>query len=119
MLVRLLTRDDARQTPAAEGFVDKGGWVSVLALAEAVRLLGSVYELGTADQARVVKMLLDHSQLVLQDREVVAAALALFTERPALGYSDCLMVEKARKSGHTPLGTFDRILAKVDGADRL
>jgi hypothetical protein len=29
------------------------------------------------------------------------------------------MVEVARKAGHLPLGTFDRDLGKVDGAQQL
>jgi hypothetical protein len=29
------------------------------------------------------------------------------------------MVEIARKAGHLPLGTFDRDLGKIDGAQRL
>jgi predicted nucleic acid-binding protein len=36
-----------------------------------------------------------------------------------LGFSDCLVLETARKAGHLPLGTFDRDLAKLDGAVRL
>ena len=37
----------------------------------------------------------------------------------ALGFSDCLVLETARKAGHLPLGTFDRNLARLDGAQRL
>jgi hypothetical protein len=29
------------------------------------------------------------------------------------------MLEVARKAGHVPLGTFDRDLGKLDGAERL
>jgi hypothetical protein len=29
------------------------------------------------------------------------------------------MVEVARKAGHLPLGTFDRNLAKLEGAEKL
>jgi predicted nucleic-acid-binding protein len=119
VLVRLITRVDPRQTASAESFIDKGAWVSPLALAEAMWVLGSVYELSPKDQARAVEMLLNHRDLVLHDREVVAAALELFRERPALGFSDCLMLESARKAGHLPLGTFDRNLAKVEGAQKL
>ena len=43
----------------------------------------------------------------------------LFRSRPALGFSDCLILEIARKAGHLPLGTFDRELGKIDGAKRL
>jgi predicted nucleic acid-binding protein len=36
-----------------------------------------------------------------------------------LGFSDCMMLEVARKAGHLPLGTFDKALAKLDGAQLL
>ena len=119
VLVRLLTRDDMRQTASAESFIVKGAWVSVLALAEAVWVLESVYELSAADQAKAVEMLLSHQQLAIQDCETVASALALFRTRPSLGFSDCLVLEIARRAGHLPLGTFDRDLGKIDGAQRL
>ena len=119
VLVRLITRDDARQTASAESFIAKGAWVSPLALAEAMGVLDSVYELSSSGQAKAIEMLLNHRELVLHERETVAAALELFRARPALGFSDCLMVESARKSGHLPLGTFDRNLAKVEGTQKL
>ena len=61
----------------------------------------------------------DVTQLSLQEPEAVAAALQTFRKRSALGFSDCLLVELARKAGHLPLGTFDRDLSKVDGAAKL
>ena len=119
VLVRLIARDDSRQTAAAESFVEKGAWVSVLALAEAIWVLATVYELSPADLARAIEMLLNHQDLLVQDSETVAGALELFRAKPALGFSDCLMLHLARKAGHLPLGTFDRRLAKVDGARKL
>jgi len=50
---------------------------------------------------------------------VVAAALKHYRERPALGFSDCLVIEVARKAGHLPLGTFDREMGKLDGVQKL
>ena len=50
---------------------------------------------------------------------MVGAALAHFQQRPALGFSDCLILEIARKAGHLPLGTFDRGLAKLPDAQKL
>ena len=52
VLVRLIARDDARQTASAESFIEKGAWVSVLALAEMTWVLATVYELSPADLAR-------------------------------------------------------------------
>jgi predicted nucleic-acid-binding protein len=119
VLVRLLTRDEPDQAAAADAFVQSGAWVSVLALAEALWVLAAVYDRDASQVMRAVEMLLNHQQLTLQEPEAVAAALATFRRRPALGFSDCLLIELARKAGHLPLGTFDRELAKVDGAARL
>ena len=119
VLVRLIARDDFRHTASAESFIEKGAWVSVLTLAEAAWVLATVYELSAKDLARAIEMLLNHQDLVLQDAETVAGALELFRSKPALGFSDCLILQLARKAGHLPLGTFDRNLSKVDGAQRL
>ncbi len=119
VLVRLITRDDPRQAASAESFIPKGAWVSVLTLAEAMWVLASVYNLNPKSLAQALEMLLNHRDLVLQDPETVAGALELFRAKPALGFSDCLVLQLARKAGHLPLGTFDRNLAKVDGTQKL
>jgi predicted nucleic-acid-binding protein len=119
VLVRIVTRDDARQVASADEFVASGAWVSVLALAEATWVLEAVYDRTAGEIATAVEMLLNHKNLTLQDPDVVAAALEHFRARPALGYTDCLLLEIARKAGYLPLGTFDRDLSKLDGATRL
>lgn len=119
VLVRLVARDEVRQVAAAEAFVEKGAWVPHLALAELSWVLSAIYERGPAEIAAAVEMLLNHESLTLQESEVVANALERFRGRPALGFSDCLMLEVARKAGHLPLGTFDRNLAKLDGAEKI
>jgi predicted nucleic-acid-binding protein len=119
VLVRLLTRDDLRQSASAEAFIEPGAWVSVLALTEALWVLDAVYKRSPAELATAVEMLLNHKILTIQEPDVVAAALELFRGRPSLGFSDCLMLQVARKAGHLPLGTFDRGLAKVEGTEKL
>jgi len=119
VLVRLVTRDEARQVAAAEAFVEKGAWVPQLALAEATWVLSAVYDLNAAAIATAIEMLLNHKSLTLEESEVVSNALVVFRKRPALGFSDCLMREVARKAGHLPLGTFDRTLGKLEGVERL
>ncbi|MGZ5451535.1 MAG: hypothetical protein ACXW5U_26945 [Thermoanaerobaculia bacterium] len=66
-----------------------------------------------------MEMLLAHEHLTLQDADVVAAALEHYRSNPPLGFADCLALELARKAGHLPLGTFDKRLSKLDGAERL
>ena len=119
VLVRLATRDDSKQVAVAEAFVARGAWVPHLVLAEAVWVLSAVYELRPAEIASAVEMFLDHKELTLQDSDAVARALASYRKKPALGFSDCLVLEVARKAGHLPLGTFDRELGKLDGVQKL
>ena len=119
VLVRLLARDDARQAKTADQFIAKGAWVSHLVLAETLWVLESVYERGATKIIEALKLLMAHESLVLQDAETVGLALAQFQLKPALGFSDCLVLEIARKAGHMPLGTFDRALARLEGAQKL
>jgi len=119
ILVRLVVRDDLAQVRAAEEFITGGAWVSHLVLAETAWVLDAVYDRDAEQVGTAVSMLLNHKELTLPDAEVVTSALETFRDRPTLGFSDCLVLEIARKAGHLPLGTFDRDLAKVDGAQQL
>jgi predicted nucleic-acid-binding protein len=119
VLVRLITRDDPRQVESAEEFVAKGAWVSHLVVAETSWVLDSVYERTHEEIAKAMAMLLDHKYLAIQDPDVVEAALEKFRKNKRVSFSDLLILEIARKNGHVPLGSFDRDLAKFDGAQRL
>jgi predicted nucleic-acid-binding protein len=119
VLVRLLARDDEKQARLADEFVAKGAWVSHLVLAETVWVLDAVYARTPKHLMAAIELLLQHESLVLQDADTVSAALAHFRAKPALGFSDCLVLAIARKAGHVPLGTFDRALSKLDSAHRI
>ena len=119
VLVRLLVRDDPAQVDAAEAFIAKGAWVSHIVLVETTWVLDAVYERSAGQIATAVAMLLEHNELTVQDSDVVAAALEQFRERPALGFSDCMVLQTATRAGHVPLGTFDRHFAKVADVTRL
>jgi predicted nucleic-acid-binding protein len=119
VLVRLLARDDPRQLAAAEVFVQAGAWISHLVLMETVWVLDSVYNVSPEQITNGVEILLDHKDLMVQDADVVKAAIAHFRKHPRLGFSDCLILEVARAAGHLPLGTFDRGLGKLQGAQKL
>lgn len=119
VLVRLLARDDTKQALAADQAVIKGAWISHLVLAEAVWVLDAVYARTPKQLMAALDLLLVHESLVLQDADVVSAALAQFRAKPTLGFSDCLVLEIARKAGHLPLATFDKALSKLAGAQKL
>jgi predicted nucleic acid-binding protein len=80
-----------------------------------------VYQRTSAQIAPAFTMLLKHQTLVVQEPDVVRAALERLIQAPsqALGFSDCLILEVARKAGHVPLATFDLQLGKQPGARRV
>ena len=119
VLVQLIVRDDPDQVQRAEAFIAPGAWISHLVLAEAVWVLGSVYNLSANGIATVVGMLMEHDQLALQDRDVVEKALQDFKKHPSIGFADCLIVQIARKVGHRPIGTFDKSMSRPDDVSRL
>ena len=77
------------------------------------------YERSASQLARTLDLLLDHESLVLQDAEVVRRASEALRAKPSVGLADLLILEHARQHGHTPMATFDRGFAKVDGTIRL
>ncbi len=119
VLVRLVVRDNADQLRKAEEFVGRGAWVSHLVLAETLRVLDSMFELSREQVALAIEMLLNHRDLALQDADAVAAALGHYRSHPVVGFSECLILEIARKAGHLPVATFDRDFAKLDDVQRL
>ena len=116
VLVRLVVRDADEQVAAADEFVAAGAWVSHLVLAETLWVLASVYALSSEQLAMAVRMLLQHDAIVLQEADVVEAALDVFHDHSKVTLADCLIVEIARKAGHEPVGTFDRALSALPGA---
>jgi predicted nucleic-acid-binding protein len=119
VLVRIIAHDNPDQLRAAEDFIASGAWVSHLVLAEAVWVLGSIYGRTPKEISAVVERLLGHETLILEDPDVVGAALMQYRARPALKFSDCLILAIATRSGNIPLGTFDRDFAKLPDTVRL
>jgi len=120
IIIRLATRDDEAQVAAAEKYVaERGAWVSHLVVVEVAWVLDSVYEFERAQIAGAIEILLDQEHLVVQEPEVVAAAVKLYREGVGSDFADCMILEVARSAGHVPLATFDRKLAKAEGAERL
>jgi len=76
--------------------------VSHLVLAETTWVLDAVYERTAKHIAAAIDMLLNHERLTLQDADVVVAAAEQFRRRPALGFSDCLVLEMPEKLDTCP-----------------
>jgi predicted nucleic-acid-binding protein len=119
VLVRLLVGDDQRQSDVVHAFIARGAWISHVVLVETMWVMDSVYQRSSEQIGNAIERLLAHAEFTLQDAEVVAAALHQMRSQPALGFSDCLVLEVARKAGHLPLGTFDRGLGTLAGTRQL
>ncbi|MBY0563323.1 MAG: type II toxin-antitoxin system VapC family toxin [Hyphomonadaceae bacterium] len=119
ILVRVVAKDHKRQLEAALLTISEGAWISHLVLAESAWVLTSHYGLSRTELANTIHVLLNHETFVVQDSDVVAMALRSFSANKKVSFTDCLLLEIARKAGHTPLTTFDRDLAKIDGVERI
>lgn len=116
ILVRLFARDDPAQTKAAEKAVENGGWIGHIVLVEALWVLDVGYSFAKARVIQVIEELLKQRDLIVQDADVVIAALDLYNASKKVEFADCLILANSQKGGHMPLATFDRALAKVQGA---
>lgn len=119
VLVRMLVRDDLEQAKLADTFVRPGAWVSLLVLLETIWVLTVSYRRTPQQLTRTFEVLLDHESLVLQEPEVVRRVVTHSRQSASVGLGDLLILEVARQHGHSPLATFDRAFAKLDGALRL
>jgi predicted nucleic-acid-binding protein len=112
-------REDPVQVRTAELAVAKGAWVSHLVLAKTLWVLEAVYDLSREKIATAADMLLNHEVITVQDADVIQVALENFRARGGIDFSDCLVLEIARKAGHLPVAAFDRDFAKLEGVQRL
>lgn len=121
ILIRALTMDDKVQSPAAAAFIQQNGpvWISHAVLLETMWVLESVYDQAKPQLVLALARISDNKALALDDPTVVRAALDLYRSRGKLDFEDCLILELARAAGHLPLTTFDKTLAKADGAEPL
>ncbi len=119
VVVRLIVRDDADEVARAEAFVAQGAWVSLPVLLETTWVLKSAYGLSRQRIGTALDMLAEHDRLTLQDEDAVRRACAQFARERSVGFSDCLIIEIARKAGHGPVGTFDKRMTRLDGTQRL
>lgn len=123
VLVRYLAQDDARQSAAATKLIEKTlsgsnrGFVSLVALLEAVWVMESVYEADSAKVAEILGDLLDAPTIEVQDTLAVRAAAVRYAEG-GVDLHDCLIVALAEQR-KARVVTFDAKAAKRLGMDLL
>jgi predicted nucleic-acid-binding protein len=120
VLVRLVTRDDPAQFEKAQAFIRKNQPVLVtqLSILELVWVLMSRYGLKKEKVCQVVKQLLDMVELDVQQPALLEAAVNTW-EGCKADFADCFILETVKDASGTPLGTFDAILGKLAGCQKL
>jgi predicted nucleic-acid-binding protein len=119
VLLRVILQDHPQQLKEAEAFLAGGAWVTAVPLAEVAWVLRSTFGFEQDSVADALEMLLQHPVLTIQDADAVGRAVDMYRVARGVSFTDCLILELARKNGHLPLGTFDRKLARLPGAERI
>lgn len=104
ILVRYLAQDDPIQSPKANEIVerrlteDNPGFVSIVAMAETVRVLDRAYGLGAHEIAAAVERILQTEVLVVEnEQEVFTAMIALRAGQGS--FSDALIAALGARVG--------------------
>jgi predicted nucleic-acid-binding protein len=116
VLVRYLAQDDAKQSALASRLIEqtlspsRRGYISLVALLEAVWVMESRYAADAATVAAVLTDVLDTAALEVQEAAAVRAAVLLY-QRGGLDLHDCLIVSLAEQR-KAQVVTFDAKAAK-------
>jgi len=119
ILVRYLTEDDRAQTIAAGRVMDSfssdsPGFISLIVLAELVRVLESLYGFTRKEIEQVLETLLRSQELVFERAEIVSQALRMFRGSHS-DFADCLIERCGQAADCRYTVTFDRNAAAGTG----
>jgi predicted nucleic-acid-binding protein len=113
VLVRYLAQDEPRQSERATRFLEqelderRPGYISLVVLVETCWVLKRLYRATNAELQSAVRDLLDVRQLAIEQRAVVASALARLEDQGG-ELADALIVELARSAGCHSVVSFDK-----------
>ena len=121
VLVRYLVRDDAEQAEAARVLLEgltpgRPGFICREVAIEVVWVLERAYRFPRVQISDVVVELIATDSLTVEAADDVARA-ALRYRHGGADFSDLMILAAAGRSGARPLYTFDRSLARLEGAD--
>lgn len=115
VLVRYLTRDDAKQFQEASALMlglekhQRSAYLSTVTLCETVWVLARAYKIDRAHIVATLDKILDTSIFNIDDKDAVREAVALY--RAGKGdFADYLVGVRARNAGCTTMATFDEAL---------
>ncbi|MDR1187422.1 MAG: PIN domain-containing protein [Bifidobacteriaceae bacterium] len=111
-VLRWLLQDIAEQTAAVERLLAEKAPLTIDdgALLETVFALEHHYRFSRSTVAAALRQVLSEGRFVL-DRAAWSALLPDYERRPKLSIMDVYLAHRARKSGRTPLYTFDKKMA--------
>jgi predicted nucleic-acid-binding protein len=118
ILVRYLILDDPSQAERAHDILEKQlspsepGYISLVAMAETVWVLDSVYGIGREDLARTIDRLLASENLSIQNEREVYLAMVML-ESGVASFSDALIGALGAWAGCSETLTFDRKAARL------
>ena len=123
VILRYLVGDDPEQTEAAQALLDgltpgNPGFVCREVMLEVGWVLGRSYGFTRNQVAEALMDLTASDSLLVENSDDVAAAAHRYGQGGA-DFSDLMVLSAAKRVGATPLYTFDRKLAQLDGADLL
>ncbi len=120
VLVRYVARDDAEQTAAAQALLDglsaeEPGFICREVAMETAWVLERSYKFTRAQVAEALLELTDKNSLTVEaEDDVIRAAHAYLDGRA--DFADLMILAAAKRVGAGPLYTFDRKLARIEGA---
>ena len=120
VLVRYLARDDAEQAEAARSLLEgisseRPCFICREVAIEVVWVLGRAYRFTREQIVGAILELAATEGIVIEEMEDVMRAAFLYLQTGA-DFSDLMILAAAERVGAGPLYTFDRRLARVDGA---
>ncbi|MCB1743844.1 MAG: PIN domain-containing protein [Gammaproteobacteria bacterium] len=113
VLVRYLTQDDPGQAALATRVVeqelteDTPGFIGVVVLVETVWVLQRLYRASAEEVRETVTDLLGSRTIVVENRDVVARALAQ-SKQNSCGFADAIIAASAFNAGCEKVISFDR-----------
>lgn len=121
VLVRYLIQDDELQFLLAKKLIRaavRAGdtlHIPITVVLELEWVLRSIFKFGKAQVTGMLSALLSSRELSFESETAAEIALALYVKGNA-DFADCMHVALAHAAGESPLWTFDRAAAAVDGA---
>ena len=120
VIVRYITQGDPINSPKATKFIENRltpadpGYISIVALVEAVWVLDSSYGFSDRQLAGVVQELLGSESMVVED--AIDVSIALMAVKRGLGdFTDVLLGARCERAGCAHTVTFDRKAQRIRG----